>query len=96
MNAPKRLITALDSTHHQSSFQRSDDQRRHGFSDVTAVFFRAALLLHLFQSGLLDDWRKDKEPAESVFRVGAIFPIEQGVEGFDPVEFIERLRSAEA
>jgi hypothetical protein len=64
-------------------------------ADVKAVFFRAALLQHLFQSGLLDDWREGSEPAALVFQIGAVFPMEQGVQGFDPVNFIERLRSEE-
>jgi hypothetical protein len=61
--------------------------------DVHAVFFRAALLQHLFESGLLNPWREGDEPASSVFQVAAIFPIEQGARGFDPESFIERLRS---
>ena len=64
-------------------------------TDVNAVFFRAALLQHLFQSGLLDDWREESEPAALVFQVGAVFPMEQGIQGYDPVDFIERLRSEE-
>jgi hypothetical protein len=47
-----------------------------------AVFFRAALLQHLLESGMLNDWRERNEPAALVFQVGAIFPIEQGVQGF--------------
>ena len=61
-------------------------------ADVIAVFFRAVLLQHLFQAGLLDDWREGNEPTDPVFRAGAIFPMEQGVQGFDPATFIERLR----
>lgn len=61
--------------------------------DVNAVFFRAALLQHLFESGLLNPWREGDEPASSIFRVAAIFPIEKGVQGFDPEGFIEQLRS---
>ena len=64
-------------------------------ADVSAVFFRAALLQHLFQSGLLDDWRDGSEPAALVFQVGAAVPMEQGVQGFDIAEFIKRLRSNE-
>lgn len=60
-------------------------------ADVNAVFFRAALLQHLFESGLLNPWREGDEPVSSVFQVAAIFPIEQGVQGFDPERFIERL-----
>jgi hypothetical protein len=60
-------------------------------TDVNAVFFRAALLQHLFESGQLDDWREGHEPAALVFRVGAIFPMEQGVQGFDPAKLIQRL-----
>ena len=64
-------------------------------ADVKAVFFRAALLRYLFESGLLNDWREGNEPAALVFQVGATFPLEHGVQGFDPAEFIERLRSEE-
>jgi hypothetical protein len=64
-------------------------------ADVNAVFFRAALLQQLFESGLLNDWREENEPAALVFQVGAIFPLEQGVQGFDPARFIERLHSEE-
>jgi hypothetical protein len=64
-------------------------------ADVNAVFFRAVLLKHMFQSGLLDDWREGSEPANLVFQVGAVFPIEQGVQGFDPADFMKRLRSEE-
>jgi hypothetical protein len=64
-------------------------------ANVVAVFFRAVLLQHLFQAGLLDDWREGSEPTDPVFRVGAIFPMEQGVQGFDPAAFIERLRHPE-
>ena len=61
-------------------------------ADANAVFFRAALLQHLFESGLLDDWREGNEPAALVFQVAALFPMEKGVLGFDPAAFIERLR----
>jgi hypothetical protein len=65
-------------------------------ADGNAVFFRAALLLYLFQSGVLHDWCEGNEPADPVFRVGAVFPMELGVQGFDPAGFMERLRSAES
>ena len=64
-------------------------------ADVDAVFFRAALLQFLFQSGVLDDWREGSEPAELVFHVGAVAPFKLGVQAFDPADFIERLRSEE-
>lgn len=64
-------------------------------ADVIAIFFRAALLRYLFESGYLDDWRDGNEPTDPVFRVGAIFPMEAGVQGFDPAAFIERLRHPE-
>ena len=64
-------------------------------TDVNAVFFRAALLQHLFESRVLSDWREGNEPAALVFQIGAIFPLEQGLKGFDPADFIERLRSEE-
>ena len=64
-------------------------------ADWNAVFFRAALLHHLFESGMLNDWRKGNEPAALVFQVGAVFPIEPGGQGFELADFIERLRSEE-
>ena len=64
-------------------------------ADVNAVFFRAALLQHLFESGLLDDWREGSEPKTLVFQVGAVFPMEQGVQGFDVAAFMQCLRSEE-
>jgi hypothetical protein len=64
-------------------------------ADVKAVFFRAALLQHLFDSGLLDDWREGNEPAALVFQAAAAFTLEHGIQGFDPAEFIEQLRSKE-
>lgn len=64
-------------------------------ADVNAVFFRAAMVQYLFESGLLNDWSKGNEPAALVFQVSAIFPMELGVQGFDPARFIERLRSEE-
>ena len=65
-------------------------------ANVNAVFFRAALLLYLYQSGMLDDWCEGNEPVDPVFRVGAVFPMEHGVQGFDPAGFMECLRSAES
>ena len=61
-------------------------------ADVIAVFFRAALLRYLFESGYLDDWREGNDPTDTVFQVAAVFPMETGVQGFDPAAFIERLR----
>src|SRR5690349_18789279 len=49
--------------------------------DVIAVFFRAVLLQHLFQAGLLDDWREGNEPSDPVFRAGASFPMADGIRG---------------
>ena len=63
-------------------------------ADVYAVLFRAALLQYLFELGVLNDWREGNELATSVFQVGAIFPIEQGV-GLDAEDFIKQLRSEE-
>jgi hypothetical protein len=64
-------------------------------ADVVAVFYRAALLRYCFQAGLFDDWRDGNEPSDRVFRVGATFPMDQGVQGFDPAAFIESLRHGE-
>jgi hypothetical protein len=62
-------------------------------ANVHAVFFRAVLLQHLFQAGLLDKWREGNRPSDSVFQVGATFPMELGVQGFDPAAFIDRLHA---
>ena len=62
-------------------------------ADVPAVFIRAVLVQHLFQAGLLDNWREGNEPSDPVFQVGATCPMEQGVQGFDPAAFIERLHA---
>jgi hypothetical protein len=51
------------------------------------------MLEYLFDSGMLDGWREGNEPVEIVFEVGAIFRMEQGVQGFSPAEFIDRLHS---
>jgi hypothetical protein len=72
---------------------RMISERCRSGADANAVFFRTVLLQHLFESGLLDDWREGDEPAALVFQVGAVFPMEQGVRGFDPADFIETLRS---
>lgn len=61
-------------------------------ADARSVFFRAALLLSLSESGLLHDWRDGYELANRVFEVGAAFPLDQGVQGFDPDRFVETLR----
>lgn len=47
---------------------RMISETREPGADVIAVFFRAVLLQHLFQTGLLDDWREGNEPADLVFR----------------------------
>ncbi len=65
-------------------------------ADVNAVFFRAALLQHMVQSGLLGDWHEGSEPATLVFQVGAAFPMEQGVQGFDVAAFIQQLQPEES
>jgi hypothetical protein len=64
-------------------------------ADVIAVFFRVTLLQQLFQSGLLDKWREGNEPRDPVFQVGATFPMEMGVKGFDSAAFIEHLHALE-
>jgi hypothetical protein len=63
-------------------------------TDVNAVVFRAGLLQFMFQQGLLDDWRDGDELTDSVFQVCASLPMEKGVEGFNPADFIARLRRA--
>ena len=65
-------------------------------ADVNAVFFRAALLQYLFQSGHLNEWSEKNEPAAVVFHAAATFPMEQGIQGFDPAKFIAWLRPGEA
>jgi hypothetical protein len=62
-------------------------------ADVPAVFVRVALIQYLFGAGLLDKWREGNGPTDRVFQVGATYSLEQGVQGFDPAAFIERLRA---
>src|ERR1051326_6253949 len=62
-------------------------------ADVLAVFFRASILQHLSQKGLLDKWRDGNEFGDSVFQAGATCPMEMGDLGLDPDAFIERVRA---
>lgn len=62
-------------------------------ADVRAVFVRTGLIQYLFQTGLLDKWREGNRPSDAVFQAGATYSLEQGVQGFDPAAFIERLRT---
>jgi hypothetical protein len=62
-------------------------------ADVLAVFFRATLIQYLFADGLLEKWREGNRPSDPVFQVGAAYLLEQGVQGFDPSAFIDRLRA---
>ena len=62
-------------------------------ADVFAIFVRAALIQYLFGAGLLDKWREGNGPSDPVFQVGAAYSLEQGVQGFDPAAFMERLRA---
>jgi hypothetical protein len=62
-------------------------------ADPQSVFFRAALLLQLSELGLFDEWRDGDDLANRVFEAAAAFPMEQGVQGFDPDRFIETLRT---
>ena len=61
-------------------------------ADVTAVSIRALLLHSCLQAGLLDDWREANGLRDTVFRVAATYPIEQGRERFNFPGFVERLR----
>ncbi len=56
-----------------------------------AVFIRGALLQYLVQSGLLDEWREGDTLSDSVFQVGATFPVKIDAE-FDLSAFKNRLR----
>jgi hypothetical protein len=65
-------------------------------ADVLAVFFRSALLQPLLRQGMLNDWREGDELHDAVFGAAATFPLQDGIESFDPKAFIERLRSSTA
>jgi hypothetical protein len=45
---------------------------------------------------MLDDWREGDEFRDTVFGAAATFPLQNGIESFDPEAFIERLRSSTA
>jgi len=45
---------------------------------------------------MLDDWREGDELRDAVFGAAATFPLQNGIESFDPQTFIERLRSSTA
>jgi hypothetical protein len=62
-------------------------------ADVFAVFFRASILQHLLQKGLLDKWSDGNELGDSVFHAGASCPMEMGDLALDPEAFIERVRA---
>ena len=62
-------------------------------TDVLGVFFRAALIQCLFAHGFLDKWREGNGLSDPVFQVGAVYSLEQGVQGFDPTAFVGRLRT---
>lgn len=61
-------------------------------ADPLAVFFRAAFLDPLVQSGLLDSWRDGDRPHDVVFQAIATFPLPDGIQSFRPEEFAEALR----
>jgi len=61
-------------------------------ADVTAVSVRAIWLHAFLRAGLLDEFREGNGLRDAVFRVWAVFPMEQDVERFDFQDFIERLR----
>jgi hypothetical protein len=63
-------------------------------ADVFAVFFRTALLQPLLRQGILNDWLEGNELRDTVFGAAATFPLQNGVESFDPNAFVERLRSS--
>src|SRR5215831_13733089 len=63
-------------------------------ADPLAVFFRAALLRPLLESGLLDAWRDGDRPDDLVFQTLATFRLPEGIQGCRPDEFIDALRKA--
>jgi len=63
-------------------------------ADPLAVFFRAALLRPLFESGLLDEWRDGERPYDLVFQALATFALPEGIRAFRPDEFADALRKA--
>ena len=63
-------------------------------ADPLAVFYRAALLKPLLESGLLDNWRDGDSPHDVVFQALAAFPLPEGIQGFRPDEFIDALKKS--
>ena len=62
-------------------------------ADVNAVFVRAALLGHLFDTRLVSEWLEGNQLAPGVFEITANFELDMGVQGFDPIQFTNRIRS---
>ena len=62
-------------------------------ADTLAVFFRAALLGPLLESGLLDEWRDGDRLHDVVFQALAMFPLPEGVQKFRADEFADALRN---
>jgi len=62
-------------------------------ADVLAVSVRTALLQTMVKQELLNDWRQGHELRDAVFNTAAAFPLQNGIESFDPNAFVERLRS---
>jgi len=63
-------------------------------SDALAVFLRTTLLQEVVKQELLNDWQQANELRDAVFSTAAVFPLENGIESFDPDALIERLRSS--
>ena len=60
-------------------------------TDVLSVWFRAALLQHLVQTGVPVQWLEGNEQSEAMFKAVASYPLEQGIQGLDLAAFRERL-----
>ena len=91
IHAPTRQSTDV-ATQPSSICERLISQHCEPGADSIALVFRAGLLEHLFQAGLLNDWCEGNQPTDLVFRIAAAFPIALGANGFDSAAFIERLR----
>lgn len=96
----RRVWVFIVGTQHQSSIPnisfdvRLIAQQCSPGANALAVFFRTALLQLLLKEGMLNDWREGDELRDIVFDAVAAFPLQKGIQGFDPNAFVSRLRSS--
>jgi hypothetical protein len=62
-------------------------------ADVLAVYLRASLISMLLQQGFLEEWHEGNELREPVFWGASTFPLPNGLNNFNPDEFVTRLKA---